>query len=311
MEFGCANVDASNVQLRRMRSYASQADVSESTTWSPSFRPLAISIRFTELRAERHRHAAGACRRRIEPEQAHFGVRPGRTPAVRHTGHSAGVSISIVPSTHRSGRAPGGSVAVEIDVDLHRAVLHGRIDALDLAVDDAVARVDLDLLADLHVLGLRLGDAQLGRSTSGRATRARLAPAATCWPSSTGTCCSTPAMPARTCNASAWRWRKLERGLELIQARLSASICDAMLSCGIRDTLLSRSPGAPCDCSSTSMICCTGSSGSRLSRRRALLRFGFQARRFRIRFSPARVRAAGRAAGFQSVFLAALSDARP
>ena len=42
-------------------------------------------------------------------------------------------------------------------------------------------------------------------SRDGLATRARLVPGATCWPTSTGTTCSTPAKPARTCSSSTCR----------------------------------------------------------------------------------------------------------
>ena len=71
-------------------------------------------------------------------------------------------------------------------------------------VDDAVARVDGGRLADLDVLGLRFRNLQLRLEPPGSATRARLVPGATCWPTSTGTTCSTPSMPARTFSASAW-----------------------------------------------------------------------------------------------------------
>src|SRR5436190_518060 len=52
--------------------------------------------------------------------------------------------------------------AREIDVDLHGAALHGRIDPRHATVDDAVARVDVHQLIGQHVARLRLGHAQLG-----------------------------------------------------------------------------------------------------------------------------------------------------
>ena len=63
-----------------------------------------------------------------------------------------------MPSTLRSGTRAFGQLAVERDVDRDRAVLHGRIDAGHHPVDDAIARVDAGLLADLNVLGLRFRD---------------------------------------------------------------------------------------------------------------------------------------------------------
>ena len=68
----------------------------------------------------------------------------------------------MVPSTLRSGRAPRGSSPVELDVDGDRALLRRRVDADDLALDDAVARVDLRALADGEVPRLRFRDAQFG-----------------------------------------------------------------------------------------------------------------------------------------------------
>ena len=108
-------------------------------------------------------------------------------------------SSSMVPSTVRSGRARARQRPVEGDVDRHRSVLHRRIDAGDVSGDDAVAGVDGCRLVDLDVLGLRLRDAQLGlQPPSESPTRARLVPVVMRWPSSSGTCCRTPGIPART-----------------------------------------------------------------------------------------------------------------
>jgi hypothetical protein len=70
-------------------------------------------------------------------------------------------SSSMVPSTET------GKFAREEDVDGDGAVLDGRIDAGDLALDDAVAGVDDGELADLDVLGLGFGDANLGLEPRG------------------------------------------------------------------------------------------------------------------------------------------------
>src|SRR5574343_620388 len=60
------------------------------------------------------------------------------------------------------GASAAGELSVDGDVDEHGAVLHGGIDARDAAFNDAVAGVDLRELAVGDVLGLGLGDADLG-----------------------------------------------------------------------------------------------------------------------------------------------------
>ena len=55
-----------------------------------------------------------------------------------------------------------GEFAGERDVDRDRAVLNLGVDARDPSGHDAIARVDRGVLADLNILGLRLGDAHLG-----------------------------------------------------------------------------------------------------------------------------------------------------
>src|SRR5690606_37804709 len=67
-------------------------------------------------------------------------------------------------------------LADELDVDLHAAAAHGRIDAHDEPFDDAVPRIDADALAELDVARLGLGNLQLGLQLVGprdaRAVRA-------------------------------------------------------------------------------------------------------------------------------------------
>ena len=86
-------------------------------------------------------------------------------------------SSSIVPSHAQVGHRALRQIAGERDVDRARAVLHRRIDAGDAPCDDAVARVDFGLLAELDVLGLRLGDLdfrlQAARVRDAREVRAR------------------------------------------------------------------------------------------------------------------------------------------
>jgi hypothetical protein len=64
-------------------------------------------------------------------------------------------------------------------------------------------------------------DAAVEEGVSGRATRARIVPSCTCWPASTGTSWSTPAMPGRTESDAIWPWRSPWL------ARLAASCADA------------------------------------------------------------------------------------
>ncbi len=68
----------------------------------------------------------------------------------------------MVPSTLRSGTAPFGNGPSSADVHGARAGLHGRIDAHDVAGDDAVVRVDVRPLPDEDILGLRLGNLHFG-----------------------------------------------------------------------------------------------------------------------------------------------------
>ena len=67
-----------------------------------------------------------------------------------------------VPSTLRSGRAPAGSAPSSVTSTPTVPLDDAGIDPRDLAGDDAVARIDFGDLADVDVLGLGFGDAQLG-----------------------------------------------------------------------------------------------------------------------------------------------------
>ena len=69
-------------------------------------------------------------------------------------------TISISPSTLKSGRAPRGSSPIELDVNRDGALLRRGIDSNDLAIDDAVASVDLGFLANGQVACLRFSDAE-------------------------------------------------------------------------------------------------------------------------------------------------------
>ncbi len=116
---------------------------------------------------------------------------------------SASRSSSIVPSTVRSGRAPSRQLAVEGDVHGDRPVLDRRVDADNAPLHESVPRVDGGLLA----LDRRPWPGSPGCGSRPSACRAARrapgsCPAVTRWPTSTGTCCSTPSMPARRCSAS-------------------------------------------------------------------------------------------------------------
>src|SRR6185503_19042164 len=71
-------------------------------------------------------------------------------------------TLDVLVDARRLGRRGG-----ELDVDGDAAVLRGRVDADDLAGDDAVASVDRRAQAERDVLGRRLGDAQPGLKVIG------------------------------------------------------------------------------------------------------------------------------------------------
>ena len=83
-------------------------------------------------------------------------------------------------------------------------------------------------------------------STSGRATRAMFVPATSCWPSSTGTCCSTPAMPAFTCSASAWRSRSASVDDSWSMRARSAASCAEMFCLNLATRSFSMSTRTFC-----------------------------------------------------------------
>ena len=86
-------------------------------------------------------------------------------------------SSSIVPSTLRSGTAPFGRSPVSVTSTVRVPFCTDGSMRATRPFDDAVARVDFGLLAELDVLGLRLGDLDLrlqpARVGDAREVRAR------------------------------------------------------------------------------------------------------------------------------------------
>ena len=77
----------------------------------------------------------------------------------------------------------------------------------DLALDDAVARVDFGDLADRDVLGLRLGDAQLGLQVRRVGDAREVGARRDLLADFDRHTCSTPVMPALTLRSSSCRTR--------------------------------------------------------------------------------------------------------
>ena len=88
-------------------------------------------------------------------------------------------------------------------------------------------------------LGLGLGDPQLGLQRVGSATRARLVPGATCWPTSTGTC-SQHAVRCRRATAELVdaALRSVDQRPELVDAGLLRLELGANVVLGNLDALL-------------------------------------------------------------------------
>ena len=147
-------------QRKRTRSAPSHCVMSLKITRSPSMRPAAHFDGPHRRLAQLHVGAHGLVAAVDELEQPHRRIRLAerRPPDVEHVLEplelDGALDRQIRPRALRQR-------PVEGDVDLDRARHRRRIDARHLADDDAVARVDGGLLPELHVLGLRLGHAQL------------------------------------------------------------------------------------------------------------------------------------------------------
>ena len=118
----------------------------------------------TELLPSLHLRAHRLARRLIDPEQADRALllAEGRAADEEHVVEPLELDGAVDAQV---GTRAARQLAGELDVDRDGALLRRRVDADDLAFDDAVAGVDLRALADGQVLGLRFRDPQLGLQT--------------------------------------------------------------------------------------------------------------------------------------------------
>ncbi len=128
-------------------------------TWSPTFRPLRISIVLTELRPK----CTGV--RTASPLADKFEDADRR--AVLGKGGPADEENVVEPfELDRAVDAQVGTGAfreraIECDIDRDGALFDCGIDADDVTGNDAVARIDRGRLIDLNILRLGLGDLDL------------------------------------------------------------------------------------------------------------------------------------------------------
>src|SRR2546428_3371813 len=198
-----------DVQFKRRRSNASHAEVSDRITWSPACRPSRISTVFTDERPSFTCTRTAPCpssARRNRPTTLCSCPNAGR-PTYRT---SSSRSSSIVPSTLRSGRAPFGrapaSATSTVTVPFSTA---GSM--RDTFPSTRPLRVSIEA-----VWPIRMSFAWVSSLFSsalrrpGTVTFASVAPGAVRWPTSTGSCCSTPSLPPRTRNCRTWSRRNAD-----------------------------------------------------------------------------------------------------
>ena len=144
----------------RTRSNSSQADRSDSTTWSPGCSPSRTSMVFTDARPSRTRVPRRAVPFRVEPEDADRALLLPEHPSP-HVDHVV-EALQLDRPVHRQVRArTSRQPPLQRHVDRHRPVLHRRVDPHHTARDDPVPRVHRCHLPDLDVLRLRLRNPQL------------------------------------------------------------------------------------------------------------------------------------------------------
>src|SRR6266581_1333843 len=189
--------------FKRTRSKLSQADMSERITLSPTFNPSSTSIVFTELRPN-----LTLTRTASDPSSIILKI-PIVLSACPCTGlptYSTSFRFSsvIVPSTLKSGLAPKGrgssivTSTVTVPFTTDGSIRKTCPPTMPLRVSiDAFCNGATSLACVSAILISAL-------SFFGSATRARFVPRVTRWPTSTGTSCNTPLMPARTCSAYNW-----------------------------------------------------------------------------------------------------------
>ena len=175
--------------------------MSDRITWSPSFNPLTTSIVLTELRPSATCTSVASCPSALSlnsPTVCWPCPNAGR-PTYKTLSRR---SNSIVPSTLRSGRAEAGNSPVSVTSTTNvpsRAAGSIRCTSpwmIPLRVSTATgcpSRTSLICVSAIFSSAFK---------DAGSATRAMFSPGVTCCPTCTDTCCNTPLVPARTCNAS-------------------------------------------------------------------------------------------------------------
>src|ERR1700730_9498072 len=187
----------------RIRSTLSHCDMSDRMTLSPTCNPERISIVVTELRPnftltrEASEPSSEILKRLIVLSCWPCTGRPTYRTSLRF-------SSSMVPSTLRSARAPGGSgssnTASTVTVPFWT---EGSM--RETCPMTTPLRVSIVAFCPI-VMSLACVSAILISAFSflGSATRATFVPTATFWPSSMGISCNTPVMPARTRSEEDW-----------------------------------------------------------------------------------------------------------
>src|SRR4029079_998955 len=181
----------------RTRSNASHPDMSDKITLSPAWRPATTSTVLTELLP------SVTCTRLASAPVASTLKMPTVLCSCPNAGRPmyrtlARRSSSIVPSTLISGTAPLGSSpssetsTVRVPFCTDGSMRITRPFTMPVRVSTCAA---CPIWMSLACVSATLISAF---NRAGLATRARLVPGATCWPTSTGTSCSMPSRPART-----------------------------------------------------------------------------------------------------------------
>ena len=172
--------------------------MSDSTTESPSAEPVHHLDRIHRAAPELHLHPVGLARGGVELEQADGALLlaerrpPHIEDVVQPLEFHGTVHAEVGAGTARAAplRAATSTVTVPFcAAGSMRMTLPGMM-PLRVSTDATWPMVR----SRAWVSAMRSS----ALSRVGSATRARLVPGATCWPTSTGTCSRTPSMPART-----------------------------------------------------------------------------------------------------------------
>src|SRR5438067_8004696 len=238
------------------RSVVSHWDMSERITASPSARPSTTSTVLTELRPSRTFTRCASSPPLISLNSSVWP--PGCAPAGRPTKRTfCSFSISMVPSTVRSGRAPrGSSVGRETSTSTEPWFAEGEIRETSpfttpFRVSTTAGRRRARSRA--WVSGIR----STALSRSGCTTLARSAPGVTHWPSSSGSSESTPRSMERTFIESTCLRRKATTAFRRSICATCAATCSLPLPATTPSRLRSISRRLVSSCARS--ICCRAS----------------------------------------------------